>query len=496
MKICAICIVWTLFLSLSVSAQEKPSGLLVGDLKNDLSVFRWLKGNGPSQLKTGKVYLIEFGSTWCVPCRQAIPHLAKLQEQQKDALTIISLFVMEAKKNENDSSYLKTVKYFLSKYNASINYLVGVDNPSSSLVKGWLQGLSGIPWAFLIDKTGHIAWIGSPNSRDLAGAIDMVQKPGYTLEHAIKRDKEAKAKESPLIDIYKPMFVNSNGGNNDQFLFRSILTEYRGERAPQLQFISSPYFAKVQIDLNHPAMVQQVGASIDKLYYMAYADTMGQMVFSRTVENDEYPDTIARPYARDRYGNFWYKALLQVSDTTPFQWDYGMITNRYNYSLAIANNGVSAGALQRALRRDLDTYFGYKVSVEERMMPYWKLVATPQAREKLKPKKGGGKYFGERLGDSLFQYHNAIMKDILLQYLIYPFSYSNMSYGSKPMEEGPFIDETGIEGPIDYDMSILENAAIRNHDFKAVIDFIHRLGLDLQKGERLTKVVVINDPVN
>jgi hypothetical protein len=416
----------------------------------------------------------------------------------KDSLTILSLFVMEAKKNEKDTAYLQSIRYLLKQNGSSINYIVGADDPSATLEKQWLQNanLTGIPHAFLIDKTGHIAWIGSPNSTELEKAIAMVEQPEYTIEIAKQKDHESKLAESPLINIYQPMFVNNNGGSGDQFLFRSTLTEFRGERGAQLQYILSPGYRKLPAgEPRNGAMVQQIGISIDKLYYMAYADTFGQLVNSRLVGSNVYPDTIANPISRDRYGNFWYKAILEVSDTTPFQWSPEAITNRYNYSLVVADNNVSALYLQKALRRDLDTYFGYKVNVEERMMPYWKLVATAGAKEKLRVKNSGsGKFAVKRIGDSLVQYHNAVMKDILLQYLIYPFSYSTMAYGYRPIEEAPFIDETGIDGPIDYEIYVSEFESIyRKKNWNTVINFLHRWGLDLQKGERLTKVVVIHD---
>jgi thiol-disulfide isomerase/thioredoxin len=482
-------------------SQSKSPTLAVGDSKSDLSAFRWMKGTGITHFQKGKIYLVEFGATWCIPCRRTIPHLIDLQEKMKDSLTVISIFTMEFKKDKKDTSYLKTVRNYLANIGSPINYRVGVDDPDGTLEHDWLQAanLVGIPYAFLIDKTGRIAWIGLPltNTNELESAIAMVQQKNYTTEQAIQRDKQTRAIAPPNIDILKPMYINDNGGKGDHFLFRSILTDFRGEKAPYVDYVFSPYYSKfTPMDLPSPALVQQIGVSIDKLYYLAYADTIGQMIYSRRFEDNEYPDTSIFFHARNRYGNFWYKAIVEVSDTTPFKIDFRSITNRYNYSLIVADERSTAAYLQKAMRRDLDTYFGYRVSVEERMMPYWKVVASPIAKKKLKAAEANGKFYAVRHGDSLVQYHNAQMLDIMIR-LIYPFSYTNMSYGEKPMEEAPFIDETGLDGPIDYDIYLQREAKPINErkDWNAALAFLHRLGLDLQRGERLTKVVVIRDPV-
>jgi hypothetical protein len=77
---------------------------------------------------------------------------------------------------------------------------------------------------------------------------------------------------------------------------------------------------------------------------------------------------------------------------------------------------------------------------------------------------------------------------------LYPFSYSYFSYGVKPIEEAPFIDETGIKDFIDYDITQKEVDWLQQKNWEGALKFLHRHGLDLQKGERLTKVIVIRDP--
>jgi hypothetical protein len=65
------------------------------------------------------------------------------------------------------------------------------------------------------------------------------------------------------------------------------------------------------------------------------------------------------------------------------------------------------------MRRDLQTYFGYHVTVEVRMMPCWYLKAKPDAALKLKTKTPGQKYSRVVRDEDIVEYRNAIPKDIL-----------------------------------------------------------------------------------
>jgi thiol-disulfide isomerase/thioredoxin len=103
---------------------------------------------GKDPALTGKPLIVEFWATWCPPCRTSIPHLNELYKKyQPKGLEAVGI-------TKEDSA---TVRAFTK--DVPIDYHVGLDTSgkvSSSF------GVSGIPHALLVNKTGKIVWEGHP----------------------------------------------------------------------------------------------------------------------------------------------------------------------------------------------------------------------------------------------------------------------------------------------------------------------------------------------
>jgi len=146
--------------------------LTVGMTAPELRVGGWLKGTPITKLDTGKIYVVEFWATWCMPCRAMIPHLTELQEKYKDKVIIIGVSVWE--KNPD------YIPVFVESMGDKMNYHVAkddlsrVDTPSGYMAVNWLTaaGAPGIPWAFIIDKSGKIAFAG--NSADIDAPLEKI----------------------------------------------------------------------------------------------------------------------------------------------------------------------------------------------------------------------------------------------------------------------------------------------------------------------------------
>src|SRR5579864_2074355 len=101
----------------------------------------------------GKVVLLDFWATWCVPCRAEIPHFVELQQKYGDrGLQIIGVSM-------DDSS--EPVRDFYQQFH--MNYPVVMGTAKTGELYG---GVLGLPIAFVIGKVGLI------DSKKI-GAVDM-----------------------------------------------------------------------------------------------------------------------------------------------------------------------------------------------------------------------------------------------------------------------------------------------------------------------------------
>ena len=94
MKIFLIASVVFICASLFADAQNQRNNLAVGDPAPEIKVYTWIKGGPITDFKKSKIYIVEFGATWCTPCAKAIPELSKIADENKDDVEVISLFVL------------------------------------------------------------------------------------------------------------------------------------------------------------------------------------------------------------------------------------------------------------------------------------------------------------------------------------------------------------------------------------------------------------------
>lgn len=150
----------------------------IGDPAPELQIASWVKG-GPVDLSAakGKIVVIEFWATWCGPCLQSIPHLTELQKKYKDQGVVMIGITDEP---------ASVAQPFVEKMGDNMGYAVAVDQRRATH-RNYMGafGAQGIPYAFVIDKAGAIAWHGHP----LAG-LDSVLDRIVTGKFDIKRARQ------------------------------------------------------------------------------------------------------------------------------------------------------------------------------------------------------------------------------------------------------------------------------------------------------------------
>jgi thiol-disulfide isomerase/thioredoxin len=186
-------VLWLCIVTITIHAQafQSPS-LKIGDPAPQLRVGDWLKGTPVQKFEKGKVYVVEFWATWCVPCRAAMPHLSALAHQYMDSVTVIGIDIYEKK-----TTPIEKVKAFVDSMGHRMDYRVATQD-SNFMVADWMDASGatskGIPKSFIVNAEGKLAWIGEPS--DLAVILPKIIHNTWDIKEALaKRELEKRLQE-------------------------------------------------------------------------------------------------------------------------------------------------------------------------------------------------------------------------------------------------------------------------------------------------------------
>jgi peroxiredoxin len=127
----------------------------IGEKAPPLEVTEWIQGEPVvlDQLVGKKIVVVEFWATWCAPCKESIPHLCKLAEKFKANVEIVGV---SDEKPDEVREFAKDGKF---------KYRVACDD-NRNTHGAYMDGVPGIPHAFVIDLQGDVAWGGHPMGLD------------------------------------------------------------------------------------------------------------------------------------------------------------------------------------------------------------------------------------------------------------------------------------------------------------------------------------------
>ena len=209
---------WCLLLLSLWSAGSVSAIGNIGDDAPALDIEHWVKGS-PIALKDGKgtnVYVVEFWATWCPPCRVSIPLLTELQKKYRDQnLVLIGI------SNESEAE----VRPFVGRMAETMDYPVATDKQDSTTTKYMVAyGMTGIPTAFVVNREGKIAWVGSP-LRGLSNAVAQILSGKFDLADSKLQFDRMKKENSFQSDFQKYMLICSQGTREVAEEFGSRLLE-------------------------------------------------------------------------------------------------------------------------------------------------------------------------------------------------------------------------------------------------------------------------------
>ena len=130
-------------------SQRKMQKPQVGAMAPGIMAEDWFNVDGSLSWESlrGQVVLLDFWATWCSTCLAGITHLNQLHRaHRQNGFQVVSLAT------ERKPLMKKVIEEH------SVRYPVGTNTSSEDA-----YGVDGVPYAFLVDRTGRIRWHGWPD---------------------------------------------------------------------------------------------------------------------------------------------------------------------------------------------------------------------------------------------------------------------------------------------------------------------------------------------
>jgi thiol-disulfide isomerase/thioredoxin len=384
----------------------------------------------------GKWLILDFWNKSCVSCIASFPKINRLQNEFKEQVQ----FLLIGRNISEERDVAQIYDRFKKRFNLQLS--VAYD---SVLIKQF--GVNQYPFIIIIDPQSTVYAITSGSELTKETLRDLVDKMNPVFNRVYGRFEEPDhsyyARWNYLLELKYAIVKNTEIPRD--FLYRSVFSK-SSER---------DRFGALNIDADvERGFYQVTHVTLFQLYNIAW---WGESDWDRWIP--EY--------------NRWTLPVLEVRDSSLFRFSYEDRIGLYNYSLIIPKEKSTKQYLMEVMQRDLKNYFGYEVSEETRVLPYWRLTATEEARRKLRSKSDVS---SDENGPTGFK-----IKKVRIGYVlgvIQTFHDFNI----------PAIDETNIKEPIDISVDALMT------DLDDVIKALRKQGLILEKSEKEFKVLVIRDP--
>jgi thiol-disulfide isomerase/thioredoxin len=383
----------------------------------------------------GKQVILDFFNSGCTGCFKSMPKVSKLKEKFGQNIEFFFVGLFDSK-----------VEKVYEKYRKAFDLKVPVVYDS---ILPWRFLNFGYPTQIWIDPNGIIQAItGSEDLNENNISAFLAGSPFKFADRTKIKDGEI---NNPFIDSVAGVF-RYKVDEDTSFLYKFEFGEWQDEK----------YGASANLRENglvtkgpNAGKAIEIRGPLRDLYFQAYFGVFG--IF---------------PWDSVNYGNVYKVPILEGIDSNTFVSRY---SSNYWYRL-IDRRRDKTEDLFTAMKSDLHRHFGYEAKLEERIMPYYKLVLTDKSKAQLLRSKGG-KPISQR-GVAGFKEFNAPWKNVVMA----------IQYYGAITTEPTILDETGI----DYNVDIEIEAAMQS--FEDVNRALRKYGIGLVNGEKMMKVLVVRNP--
>jgi thiol-disulfide isomerase/thioredoxin len=413
----------------------------------------------------GKWLILDFWGATCSSCIASFPKMNQINISFKDKIQLIMVGVTGGNKQGSEKSTKKLFNYLAGKM--KLQFTVAFDSVLAESCK-----VRFVPYIIVVDPNGIVRAITTKiTEQDVSDFLDGRQP---ILSKSLN---DPKVVDDAIIFNYSvPLLTSGNmasGGNDTAFLFRSMLTPYHDNIRPVANTAS----------MRNPISIQKVGNKgswtgirydVLDLFRCAY---LGE----RNIQESSY-------HSGDLYGKVYNMPIFEIENQLLKSEIMSSIRKVfYNYSLTVPLDKAKPEYMARIMKTDLTNYFGLEGALEERKIAVWKLkIIDIEKALRLKSKE-----ISAVGNQSLSKYEgidvkNFSMKDLTKMITMLTIGEISKKNAGSYLEE-VLIDETGIDYKIDIKIEALMT------DINEVRPELQKNGLDLVKGDRVMKVLVLKE---
>jgi thiol-disulfide isomerase/thioredoxin len=406
--------------------QAEIHELTIGDQVPDI-VFGKVLNYKTNKVKLsdfrGKLVILDMWSVYCLPCITAFSKMDSLQKEFNGEIQILLV-------NSHNPIYetVDKVKTIIDGFKTRNEYPLSLPIPIHDTSLNSYFPHQSVPHQIWIDSAGKIVAITSSIDVTKGNIQSLIE--GKKINLPIKNDW--------LFNRDKPLLVDDNGGNSDDFIYRSVFTKFK-------KGIGSS--SGIRRDKNN--------------------DIIGMYVLNKPLWlyiSDAYSDLL-RGHASGIH-------IFEVKNTEKFKKTFDTAF-AYCYDLTIPPTPQQLLNANKYLREDLMRSFNISVKKENRIIRSLVVTATDKIVKSYAKHSEG------------LNLETKSKKKIIHSYSIAESIKHLSAYFDKPL-----IDETGISlQKIDIDFPDNFNLS----DRKGLISFLKELGLNIVENEREVEIIVISD---
>ena len=429
-----------LFAQTPTTQTEQP--LKIGDTVPDITfnnVVNWHKTTAKLGDFKGKLVILDFWATWCVPCVKTLPKLDSLQAKFKDEIVILPITYESA---EKILSVFKT--------NPTLNKLKLPSVTSTNLKQYFNYRV--IPHEVWIDGNGK--YIATTASEEVNENKIREYLQGYAPKLTPKKDIMVR-------DRTKPLLIGALG---DYKFDPGVLTYSSTLIKGQIKGLASTG-ARAYV-ANDKAMIKAYNVNIQLLYQIA-------LVPSFSPENkDFYLTALSRTIWEGNHKNYFY------SEDTKNEYKLTPDSLKiFTYEMVLPKDEIKnmPGYMLQDLNRYFGSQFGLEGVKEKRLVKCWALTFVGDDEEIRS--KGGKSYVDVDRNKKGIRINNSTIDQFMFWWM--GFSVFNFSI--------PIINETNYNLPIDLSLDVDQK------NFDEVRKELAKVGLVFKLVEREIDMIVIKN---